>query len=128
MKKYPCPQCGKKGKIILDGKYAILDCSACALWKTAFHSNPETSLYAVIRQGDGKAGLESYYNKEIEKGVHGRDLIQPYIDGQPNQDFMDRYGDGILKGDKSQLDGKGKKQPKVIETHRTTVEQVIPNE
>lgn len=45
--------------------------------------------------------------------VYGRDIIQPYKEGHINQKFVDRYGDGMIKGGRSQLDGRGDEMDKV---------------
>lgn len=39
------------------------------------------------------AARDSFYKKQIEKGVYGRDLIQPLDErGNPNPDFVEHYG------------------------------------
>lgn len=45
--------------------------------------------------------------------VYGRDIVQPYKNGHINQKFVNRYGDGMLKGKQSQLDGRGNKRKEV---------------
>jgi hypothetical protein len=59
---------------------------------------------------EGKRGLRdttlnqalqrrAIYKKEIDSGVKGRDLIQPYNnDGSPSYDFLETYGDKAFDG------------------------------
>ena len=38
-------------------------------------------------------GRSRFYKRTVDRGVKGKDLIQPYLsDGKPNPDFIEHYG------------------------------------
>jgi hypothetical protein len=68
----------------IDGKQAIF-CEA--------HENARSNLAAgvLVNGGIERKGV---YKREVDKGVKGRDLLQPFTeDGKYNKDFFHHHGD-----------------------------------
>lgn len=99
-----CWKCEFKG----DTTSKELDDGICLPCSNLMEQMRSTSAAVIAPKTSYKE--ERFYNTEVAKGVTGKDLIQPAIDGQPNQKFIDRYGDGVFHGKRSQLDGEGKKK------------------
>lgn len=98
-----CPYCKKEGNLNTDWWNK---CNACV------KESPPREEHKRSREKEW-TGLPDYEDRVIEKRgkteITGRDIIQPYVDGHKSQKFMDRYGEGIFKNKRSELDGKGKK-------------------
>jgi hypothetical protein len=106
---HPCPKCGKKNAITIEGKFGKLDCP-CGVWKICVNDSVGTILDSL--RGFKLLNRADWEDRRVagtkEHPVYGRDLLQP--GGDTKQKFMDRYGDGIYVGKRSQLDGRGKKR------------------
>lgn len=78
-------------------------CSKCSKEHQAWQGGIVTK-QELVRGTDPEDKVVARKGKSV---VYGRDMLQPTVDGHPNQKFLDRYGDGVLKGGRSQLDGQG---------------------
>lgn len=106
VKSIPCDKCGSPNQGTVQqvptyGSRIAIDCKKCGRWfrhlgRLEWNGMPdkEDQIHSVK---DGAT-------------VYNRDLLQPLEGGKPNQKFLDRYGDGLLKGEYSQLNGEGKQR------------------
>lgn len=66
----------------IDGKKAIF-CEQ--------HESTEIGAGALVNDGIAR---KDWYKKDVDKGVKGKDLIQPFLpDGSLNKDFFHHHGD-----------------------------------
>ena len=81
----------------IDGKQAIL-CEKC-----------EKARASTIVRGvaiNGAIARSDFYKKDVDKGVKGRDLLQPFNkDGKYNKEFFHHWGDKAFTtaGDKERI-------------------------
>lgn len=87
---YPCYGCSKMFKKSQLNEDLYNRCKkCCAAW---YQWQGKVNPY-ILTTLNKSYMRERAYRKEIEKGVYGRDLIQPLDEkGLPNPDFVEHYG------------------------------------